>query len=644
MKNAALSGKPYAGNPHVRFDEGEVASAKPRRGSLLYKTSAGILGVAMMSASCAFASFDVDTIAFYPFTDQDVGVQAATGDSLTNAVSEAYPATVKLFGTNPTTYPGSLTFEAFPFPYVYSDSTRTNLLTAEAQAIHVQSNGVTDTSVDSYPERSGAAAIFGPAAQALADWGGDYTIEVFWKFDVRNPDAIFMSSSIGSAHDIRVYMLTDVRLDYSGCDLNYGTRNDESYALWDGTWHHLAILYDSTAKTITFVGDYTVTTKAIAEEVMELESCFTLGASKSAPATTGHVTHPALGMKFACPRFTKRKLTPTEFMYAYDKPVVTNDVVFHWSFDGEDLADIGTIVDRNEAETGGHDAMRGQYAYAGKDKSKVPAGVLSATEIITPGNGVVEASTTLPCPRYNVESDRAKCWLWSGQTLVTEENFGAAELNCVANEGGTYMSQGRALRHEHNLLTKPDGAFSMECLCRLDLQDYSNKVIAVNQKYGVERWRTSIGGLDSASGTKITDQAGVVHLRVDPKPDGKSYFSVYYLLEGAEAAASFTVKKGNSTFTIPNDDFDARYHHFALTYDPATPSLTVYVDYEPMDVFQLDGPLALDYSKFWLFGNGFNNSAFDGSYDEIRVSRRVLSPSEFLVSTKPKRGTIFLLR
>ena len=38
MKNAALSGKPYAGNSHVRFDEGEVASEKPRRGSLLYKT------------------------------------------------------------------------------------------------------------------------------------------------------------------------------------------------------------------------------------------------------------------------------------------------------------------------------------------------------------------------------------------------------------------------------------------------------------------------------------------------------------------------------------------------------------------------------------------------------------------------------
>ena len=39
MTNAILRGKPDAGNPHVRFDEGEVASEKPRRGSLLYTRS-----------------------------------------------------------------------------------------------------------------------------------------------------------------------------------------------------------------------------------------------------------------------------------------------------------------------------------------------------------------------------------------------------------------------------------------------------------------------------------------------------------------------------------------------------------------------------------------------------------------------------
>ena len=50
MTNAILRGKPDAGNPHVRFDEGEVASAKPRRGSLLYKH--------LLFASClALAAF-----------------------------------------------------------------------------------------------------------------------------------------------------------------------------------------------------------------------------------------------------------------------------------------------------------------------------------------------------------------------------------------------------------------------------------------------------------------------------------------------------------------------------------------------------------------------------------------------------------
>ena len=60
MINAILRGKPDAGNPHVRFDEGEVASAKPRRGSLLYKDAGlhemaeAVIGViaAIMAFTC----------------------------------------------------------------------------------------------------------------------------------------------------------------------------------------------------------------------------------------------------------------------------------------------------------------------------------------------------------------------------------------------------------------------------------------------------------------------------------------------------------------------------------------------------------------------------------------------------------------
>ena len=53
MTNAALRGKPDAGNPHVRFDEGEVApAATPRRGSLLYK-HARIFAVAIVALALA---------------------------------------------------------------------------------------------------------------------------------------------------------------------------------------------------------------------------------------------------------------------------------------------------------------------------------------------------------------------------------------------------------------------------------------------------------------------------------------------------------------------------------------------------------------------------------------------------------------
>ena len=57
MTNAILRGKPDAGNPHVRFDEGEVASAKPRRGSLLYMREPikSVLSLAFAFGLAAFA-------------------------------------------------------------------------------------------------------------------------------------------------------------------------------------------------------------------------------------------------------------------------------------------------------------------------------------------------------------------------------------------------------------------------------------------------------------------------------------------------------------------------------------------------------------------------------------------------------------
>ena len=52
MKEKVMQGKPYAGNPHVRFDEGEVASeATPRRGSLLYNVNKLITFAAVVASA-----------------------------------------------------------------------------------------------------------------------------------------------------------------------------------------------------------------------------------------------------------------------------------------------------------------------------------------------------------------------------------------------------------------------------------------------------------------------------------------------------------------------------------------------------------------------------------------------------------------
>ena len=76
MTNAALRGKPDAGNPHVRFDGGEVAlAATPRRGSLLYKARL-IQNAAILGMCCAAFSLCADTLTWKGGTSGDFSAAA----------------------------------------------------------------------------------------------------------------------------------------------------------------------------------------------------------------------------------------------------------------------------------------------------------------------------------------------------------------------------------------------------------------------------------------------------------------------------------------------------------------------------------------------------------------------------------------
>ena len=77
----ALNGKPYAGNPHVRFDEGEVASAAtPRRGSLLYNLKTVLALAAAICGVVALPSYAIDNplAADYTLTGDETVAAALT--------------------------------------------------------------------------------------------------------------------------------------------------------------------------------------------------------------------------------------------------------------------------------------------------------------------------------------------------------------------------------------------------------------------------------------------------------------------------------------------------------------------------------------------------------------------------------------
>ena len=51
MKEKVMQGKPYAGNPHVRFDEGAGAPTRLGRSALLYSLMSFVVGLTAAAAA-----------------------------------------------------------------------------------------------------------------------------------------------------------------------------------------------------------------------------------------------------------------------------------------------------------------------------------------------------------------------------------------------------------------------------------------------------------------------------------------------------------------------------------------------------------------------------------------------------------------
>ena len=94
MTKTTLRGKLDAGNPHVRFDEGEVAqAAKPGRGSLLYKMRNVMLVGSVLLSTCGYAAQDAVE---YPSCVDEGFVALSEGNGI--ICGDGNPITEKEYG------------------------------------------------------------------------------------------------------------------------------------------------------------------------------------------------------------------------------------------------------------------------------------------------------------------------------------------------------------------------------------------------------------------------------------------------------------------------------------------------------------------------------------------------------------------
>ena len=95
--NAIPGGKPDAGKPHGRFDEGEVTSAKPRRGVLLYR-AAGVFFSGVSLAVVTLAGTAASELPRLKWLDSDVGEDGTVTRPLTPIVVDVTARKLKILG------------------------------------------------------------------------------------------------------------------------------------------------------------------------------------------------------------------------------------------------------------------------------------------------------------------------------------------------------------------------------------------------------------------------------------------------------------------------------------------------------------------------------------------------------------------
>ena len=625
--------------------------------------AAGAIATALFSH--ALAGHDADTIAFYSFKEGADGT-SAYGVSVTNDIDASlYAGTVNILSSSTVT--GSVTYsDDVPGRYVFAGKDG-SLICTDPQSLHFSG----DLNLKGNAPTAGGNVSFADLGTALSKVDA-WTVEFFWKLTPDEMTGMLGNSNIrsvkwnagivctnatypaGAPAPIGLNLpesVNSIRLwaGDNGQNVNWYTISslynysetywdgDNTKTLVDGLWHHIAITYDKATGTTRTRADYCVPdhkqrqgNKLVLQSV-ELET--------SEPFDFGCFRHRG---RLACLRVTKRVLTTSEYLYVSNDPNFypdKGDTVFHWKLDGENgvvLANGATIA-ASSVKT--YRDINTNIFY-GTSTAIVPASFDGSGVVYADANAAPMWTNSVPHPKKTVVTDgEGKDASAFGETTGSIRFEPAAVYDkdgWMKSTPGIYASP-----NTYNVIMA--GSFTCECFFRFDRLGWLAKnIVKAYPRVGIMGTRHETYHFDWKFMFDFANPADSAKEKPDAATSLRPQLQVYVMTNGVRTVRSKTV-----TIEAGKSFADDKWHHCAVVYDDESMRFTTYIDYKELQHVDLPTnfvTLAKPSERQLRFGYGLNDQIFMGEFDEIRLSRVALSPSQFLHLRRPQSGAMILFR
>ena len=529
-----------------------------------------------------------DTLAFYPFKEGDAG-------------SVATPSTLLYNVADPSNNLGKVTYvnrdalikfdDDAPGPYVFTN------FAYGATAVYTNPCSVSFEEISNLQYT--ANIDFSNITTMLSE-RGEGTVEFFWKLCETNAEPSWKSTMSwnvkpqGCVGNLvlmvpliqsqqgdnrgKVWLLDVGKADAATrrCIYTYQNADGTNHDIVDSLWHHLAVTYSN--GVFKLYCDYSAT---ISTSSMPFPSLL-----ESVPFSVGCQRYRG---KISCLRVSGKALSTDEMLHVSTLPTCLPESILWYRFENaESGANITSVS--NSACT--WKSVNGGSYWGGKTESGTGS---------KPTNGQYPVASQAVWRKYMRDSV-------DGSNTVNQMCSYFESLDSSNVNGSFASGPGISAPVWQTYL----GSITAEIVAKLDYDVFKRHIIDVGDTkarahlidhYGAGRntgaWKLYLNGLASSP----------------------------YIQLDASLADGALLTKTYSKASIKTD-----WHHYAVVYDKENLKLMLYLDHVKVIDAALTMPLleVQSSSDRYRIASGGNNNPFSGWIDEVRITRGVLTPEEFL--------------